>query len=140
MWSNIIGQEKVKDILKNIFLSGKISHAYIFYGDEGVGKDAAAVEFAKLLNCDDPVNGNEACDKCKSCIEIDSFRSSLIKFVTALPSGKNESDDDKSPLEKLDKEDFAILSGGNGCKNQMTSIIKFPFLKPTTSGSPVFVR
>ncbi len=108
MWSNITGQERVKEILKNIFQSGKVSHAYIFYGTEGVGKDSAAVEFAKLLNCDDPVNGNEACDKCKNCTEISSFRSPLFKFITALPSGKNETDEDNSPLEKLEKEDFEI--------------------------------
>ncbi len=106
MWSNIIGQGRVKEILKNVFQSGKVPHALIFYGMEGVGKDAAAVEFAKLLNCDDPVNGNEACDKCKSCIEIDSFRSSLVKFIIALPTGKNETDEDSSPLEKLEKEDY----------------------------------
>lgn len=106
MWNNISGQEKVKDILRNVYQSGKISHAYIFYGNEGIGKDAAAVEFAKLLNCDEPINGNEACDKCKNCIEIGSFKSSLFKFTAALPSGKNESDEDKSPLEKLEKEDY----------------------------------
>src|SRR6187399_1918098 len=106
MWSNIIGQERVKDILKNIYSGGKISHAYIFYGNKGTGKDAAAIEFAKLLNCDDPVNGNEACDKCKSCVEISSLRSPVFKYIVALPSGKNESDEDTSPLEKLEKEDF----------------------------------
>lgn len=106
MWSNIIGQERSVEILKNIFLSGKVSHSYIFYGNEGTGKDATAIEFAKLLNCDSPVNGNEACDKCKCCVEIDSFKSSLFKFVVALPTGKSESDDDNNPLEKLEKEDF----------------------------------
>jgi DNA polymerase III subunit delta' len=107
MWKNITGQVRVKEILKNIFRSEKISHAYIFYGNDGVGKDAAAVEFAKLLNCENPADGTEACDKCRSCIEIDSFKSPLVKFITALPSGKNESDDDSNPLEKLEKEDFA---------------------------------
>ncbi len=106
MWENIIGQDRVKEILKNIFIRGKISHSYIFYGNEGVGKDAAAVEFAKLLNCDEPVNGNEACDKCKNCIEINSFRSPLFKYIIALPTGKNETDEDTSPLEKLEKEDY----------------------------------
>lgn len=106
MWSNVIAQERVKNILKNIFRNKKISHAYIFYGDEGTGKDAAAVEFAKLINCDNPVNGTDACDKCKSCIEIDLFKSSLFKFITALPSGKNETDEDTNPLERLEKEDF----------------------------------
>jgi DNA polymerase-3 subunit delta' len=108
MWDKIKDQEKAKSVLKNIFRIGKVSHAYIFYGPEGTGKDAAAVEFAKLLNCNDPVNGEEACDKCKNCIEIDSFRSSLMKFTTALPTGKSSADDDSNPLEKLDKEDFAI--------------------------------
>lgn len=109
MWDkNIIGQERVKDILKNIFRNGKISHSYIFYGIEGAGKDAVAIEFAKLLNCDSPLNGNEACDICKSCIETDSFRFPLFKFITALPTGKSESDEDTNPLEKLENEDFEI--------------------------------
>lgn len=108
MWSNIVGQERVKEILKNVFQSGKIPHALIFYGSEGIGKDAAAVEFARLLNCDDPVNGYEACGKCKNCIEINSFKSSLVKFIIALPTGKNESDEDTNPLEKLDKDDFPV--------------------------------
>ncbi len=106
MWANVIGQEKAKDLLKNIYACGKISHAYIFYGNEGVGKDAAAIEFAKLLNCDFPVDGSEACDNCKSCREINSLKSQLFKYIIALPSGKNESDEDTGPLEKLDKEDF----------------------------------
>jgi len=112
MWTNIIGQERAKEILRNIFSSERISHAYIFYGNEGVGKDAAAVEFAKLLNCDNRINKTEACDKCKSCLEIDSFKSPLFKFITALPSGKNETEEDTNPLEKLEKEDFTnYLSG-----------------------------
>ncbi|MEP7147063.1 MAG: hypothetical protein ABI792_08635 [bacterium] len=106
MWSNIIGQDRVKEILKNIYLRGRISHAYIFYGNKGTGKDAAAIEFAKLLNCDEPLNGFEACDKCRSCREIKSLRSPVFKYITALPSGKNDSDEDTNPLEKLDKEDF----------------------------------
>lgn len=106
MWDNIIDQEKAKTVMKNIFRSGKVSHAYIFYGASGTGKDAAAVEFAKLLNCNDPVNGDEACDKCKNCVDINSFRSSFMKFITALPTGKSSTDDDSNPLEKLEKEDF----------------------------------
>lgn len=106
MWSDLIDQNRVKKILQNIFASGKISHAYIFYGSEGTGKDASAIEFAKLLNCDNPVNGIEACGKCRHCIDIGTLRSPLARFVIALPSGKGESDDDKNPLEKLEKEDF----------------------------------
>jgi len=107
MWTNIIGQGRAKEILRNIFSSERISHAYIFYGNEGVGKDAVAIEFAKLLNCDNRINKTEACDKCKSCLEINSFKSPIFKFITALPSGKNETDEETNPLEKLEKEDYA---------------------------------
>lgn len=108
MWTNIIGQNRVKEIFSNFYKSGKISHAYILYGNEGTGKDAAAVEFAKLLNCDNRISDSEACDVCKSCIEIDSLKSPMLRFITALPTGKSDSDDDSNPLEKLDKEDFQI--------------------------------
>lgn len=116
MWKNVKGQDRVKEILKKIYQSNKISHSYIFYGNEGIGKDAAAVEFAKLLNCDNPLEGAEACDVCKNCIGINSFRSPLFKFVVALPAGKNESDEDFNPLEKLEKEDFANYLNEIECK------------------------
>lgn len=116
MYKNIKGQERVIENLKRIFHSGKIPHSFIFYGSDGVGKDAAAIEFAKLLNCDNPVNGNEACDSCKNCLEIDSFRSVLVKYIIALPSGKSESDDDSNPLEKLDKEDYLNYLNELDCK------------------------
>ena len=49
-WSNVIGQDRVKQILINAILNEKVAHAYLFYGPEGVGKDAMAIEFAKALN------------------------------------------------------------------------------------------
>lgn len=116
MWKNVKGQERVVENLKRIFQSGKVPHSFIFYGNEGVGKDAAAIEFAKLLNCDNPVNEIEACGNCKSCTEIDAFRSALVKFIIALPSGKNESDEDSNPLEKLDKEDYLNYLNEIECK------------------------
>jgi DNA polymerase-3 subunit delta' len=106
MWNKITGQHRVKNILKNIISGGKHSHAYIFEGKEGTGKDAVAIEFAKILNCNEPVNGIEACDKCKNCIEISGLRSPLLNFIFALPAGKNESENDRNPLEKLSKDDY----------------------------------
>lgn len=104
MWNNIIGQERVKEILKSILSGGRISHAYIFYGKSGVGKDAAAIEVAKYLNCENPDIEKGACDVCKNCKDIQSLKSMLLKFITALPSGKD--DDDISVLESLEKADY----------------------------------
>ncbi len=105
MWNNIIGQNDVVDKLKSIFLSNKTGHAYLFEGSDGVGKDAAAIEFAKLLNCTDLVNGNEACDKCESCRKISEFRSEYFKLICALPAPKSD-DSDSDPVEKLAPSDF----------------------------------
>jgi DNA polymerase-3 subunit delta' len=109
MWSNIIGQDRVKKILKNIYSSGRISHAYIFYGKEGIGKDAAAVEFAKLLNCENKIDGIEACDTCQSCRQISTLNSTTFKFITSLPAGKKETSEDDNPVNTLRDDDYEIF-------------------------------
>lgn len=109
MWSNIIGQERVKKILKNIYSSNKISHSYIFYGKEGTGKDAVAVEFAKLINCENKIDGTEACDKCPSCRQISTLNSTTFKFITALPAGKKETSEEDNPVNTLKDDDYEIF-------------------------------
>lgn len=105
MWHNIIGQEAAVSKLKSIFTGGKIGHAFLFEGTEGVGKDAAAIEFAKLLNCTDLINMNEACDKCANCRKITEFRSEYFKLICALPAGKSD-ELYSDPVEKLSAADF----------------------------------
>jgi DNA polymerase-3 subunit delta' len=107
MWINVIGQQRAKSILSNSFERKRIAHAYLFHGQEGVGKDAAAVEFAMLINCESPVDGKEACGECRSCKDMNALKPPLIRFITALPTGKSESDD-KDPLVTLDEEDAQI--------------------------------
>lgn len=105
MWNNITGQNEVKEKLSAVFGAGKTGHAYLFEGIDGVGKDAAAIEFAKLLNCTDVQPGNNACDKCDDCIKITRFRSDYFKLVCALPSAKSD-ESDSDPVEKLAAADF----------------------------------
>lgn len=105
MWTNIIGQQRAIEKLKTAFSNGTVAHAYLFHGNEGTGKDAAANEFAKLLNCLNPVNGNEACDKCENCVKISGFRSEYFKLICAMPAGKSEQTD-SDPIEKLPAADF----------------------------------
>lgn len=107
MWNKILGQNRVKEKLKTLFRNNKLAHAYVFHGNEGVGKDAVAIELAKLVNCENPVNGDEACDKCENCMKISSFRSEYFHFICALPSGKSEQTD-TDPIEKLTSADFEI--------------------------------
>ncbi|MBR6688634.1 MAG: DNA polymerase III subunit delta' [Clostridia bacterium] len=51
MFEKIIGHNESKKILENDIVNGKVSHAYLFSGIEGIGKRELALEFAKeLLN------------------------------------------------------------------------------------------
>ena len=73
MFENILGQQKIKAILSGQIKSGKIPHAYIFMGQNGVGKKSTAAEFAKILNCttnDFTKTDTGACGKCLNCEKI----------------------------------------------------------------------
>lgn len=99
-WQSVIGQERVKKILQISFTTNKISHAYLFHGPEGTGKDAAAFAFAKLLNCELPDNGI-TCEKCSNCRRISLLQHPNLKFIIPMPVGKNEKEGD-DPFKNLD--------------------------------------
>jgi DNA polymerase-3 subunit delta' len=72
-------QQKIKNRLINSINNDRLSHAYIFYGPEGVGKEYIALEFAKAINCVD--NKNRPCNNCSSCLKINQFNHPDIKFI-----------------------------------------------------------
>tara|TARA_B100000959_G_scaffold188030_1_gene196621 strand:+ start:3055 stop:4044 length:990 start_codon:yes stop_codon:yes gene_type:complete len=66
----IIGQERPVRILQSSLKKGDVSHAYLFYGPEGIGKRLTALNFAKALNClslDD-----DSCGECIHCKKFDN--------------------------------------------------------------------
>lgn len=60
-------------LLQRAFALGKVPHAYIFAGLEGVGKFKTACEWAKLLLCKEPIAENNFADACTSCRSCRSF-------------------------------------------------------------------
>jgi len=71
-FTEIYGQKRAITLLKAGFKAGRNSHAYLFYGPQGVGKFKTALVFAQLLNCDCPQEEAEPCDICSSCKKIAS--------------------------------------------------------------------
>lgn len=112
MWSNVIGQHRVKEILQRAILSNRVAHAYCLWGNEGIGKDAMALEFARVVNCFSPKRSEgsiEACGECKSCVQASHLQHPNITMVFSLPAGKSSSSDDDSPLLRLSDEQIAII-------------------------------
>lgn len=66
---DLINQDHAVMLLRRAVRSGRVSHAYLFAGPTGVGRYAAAVAFAQLLNCERP-SGDDACGGCRSCRRI----------------------------------------------------------------------
>lgn len=75
----IIGHKKQWQFLKKSAELGKISHAYLFFGQERLGKKTLAFEFAKLLNCQNPDFSKRPCQKCSSCEAIQKSLSQNIE-------------------------------------------------------------
>lgn len=80
----IIGhQENINTLLKAVQF-GKVAHAYLFVGTDGVGKNTTAQAFAKSLLCEQPLAG-QSCNHCKSCRQFSS--DNHPDFYTVVPSG-----------------------------------------------------
>ena len=102
VWSRVIGQRRVKEALLAARRSGRLPHAYLFYGGEGVGKDAAALELARVIRCER--GGDEACGECSSCVRMATMQHPDVRLIIPLPRGSGEKDDDE-PMAKLSEGD-----------------------------------
>jgi DNA polymerase III subunit gamma/tau len=91
-FSEIIGQENVKQTLENAIKADNLSHAYLFCGPRGTGKTSTARIFAKSIFCQNRKPGSfEPCNKCEFCTEIieDNFID-LIELDAASNRGIQE--------------------------------------------------
>ncbi|BBF44634.1 DNA polymerase III delta prime subunit [Lachnospiraceae bacterium KM106-2] len=79
-FKEIIGHESIIDHLQNAIRQDKVSHAYIFNGESGMGKHLVAKVFAKVLQCE--AKGINPCNVCKSCMQVDSENQPDIIEVT----------------------------------------------------------
>jgi len=100
---NIPGQQKVKLTLNNFLQTEKIPHALLFSGMEGVGKDNAAIQFAKTIIKKTNLSGSEKINKA-----IEQLQEPYVKLIIPLPRGKNETGS-SSPTEKLTQDDIELI-------------------------------
>lgn len=78
-FQDIYGQEIPIAILRNSLRRGRVPHAYLFHGMDGVGKRTTARVLAKALNCRERTD--DSCDHCPSCLKIDHGNHPDIVFM-----------------------------------------------------------
>lgn len=65
----LVGQEAAVEALRRAIASGRLPHALLLYGPEGVGKATCAGVLARALNC--AASGYvDACGRCVSCRKV----------------------------------------------------------------------
>ena len=65
----VYGHTWVQQMLQDVVLSGRTSHAYLFVGPDQIGKTTLAKAFAQAITCESPVAGDGlgACGQCRAC-------------------------------------------------------------------------
>ena len=71
-FKDIIGQDEVVALLRAAVAEGRIPHAQLICGGEGVGKLVLTIAYARYLCCTHR-NSEDACGECPSCKKFDKL-------------------------------------------------------------------
>lgn len=77
---DVIGQEEAKQRLIREAKEGKIAHARLFCGPEGIGKLPLAIAYARYLSCQNP-GEDDACGHCPNCMKYNKLAHPDLHFV-----------------------------------------------------------
>lgn len=103
IFEEVIGHEEPRRALARLLASGKIPHALLFHGPEGVGKRLVADLFAASLLCEAPRRpSGEACGQCLSCRKVAHGNHPDLLVVTRLPKKEKAADADGGDAEDDD--------------------------------------
>lgn len=89
-FQDIVGQDQIKEHLKNCIKTGKVSHAYVINGEQFAGKEFIAKIFAMALQCEE--RGKEGgaevpCQKCHACKQaLSDNQPDIIKVTHEKPN------------------------------------------------------
>ena len=86
MWS-VVGHNRVVAALARSLESGRISHAYLFAGPEGVGKGTLALNLAAALNC---IGEEKPCGSCAQCRRAVGGKHADVQVIGVLSEAEGQ--------------------------------------------------
>ncbi|MDE7161751.1 MAG: hypothetical protein K2N65_03215 [Anaeroplasmataceae bacterium] len=124
----ISNQQHIYEVLKQNKINDRLSHAYLFYGDEGVGKKEMAYALACLFYCE-----HEGCLECETCKNILEGQHLNVSYIGVLESKKLISKEQITDLQEefsktslLDGPRIYIVDGiDTASASAQNSLLKF---------------
>jgi DNA polymerase III delta prime subunit len=83
-FDEVVGQDRVKEILSASIRKGRIPHAYLFTGPEGAGMEAMALALGRSLICSEKRDGG--CMTCQNCRRFEALEHPAVKMVMPVPA------------------------------------------------------
>src|SRR5262245_30851581 len=68
LFERVLGQSKAKELLAQAIASGRLPHALLLVGPEGIGKRLLALELARHLLCFE----SRGCGSCAGCAQVEA--------------------------------------------------------------------
>ncbi len=120
--NEIFCQDKVIEALQHAYAAGRMAHAYLFAGDDGVGKQTTARAWAKMLLCENRQTVQkdprfiDSCGTCHACQTFESgghpdFRPIYKELVRFTEKGKNKTTPVDMPIDVI--REFLIEKAAN---------------------------
>ncbi|MDF1553320.1 MAG: DNA polymerase III subunit delta' [Deferrisomatales bacterium] len=111
-FSEVSGHQRPLRVLQRVLASGRVPHAQLFWGPEGVGKELVARALARVLLCADPGarDRGEGCGRCGPCAKCDGGSHPDLHLVVAQKASISVDD-----VRRL-QETLAYQAFERGCK------------------------
>lgn len=90
LFKEVIGQQEVKQNLLQSVHAGRVPHAQLYHGREGVGKLPMAIAYARFLHCTDRKE-DDACGVCPACIKMGKLVHPDHHFIFPIINKKEKS-------------------------------------------------
>ena len=115
IFPDVLGHGRALAVLERLLASGRLPHAFLFHGPEGVGKGLVARLFAGALVCTSPGADGAGCRTCAACRRAEHGNHPDVLVVTRLPkkdrgagSELDEGDEDGEKADEL--KSFIVVS------------------------------
>ncbi len=97
LFKEIVGQQEVKNRLRNMVVENRVPHALMLFGPPGTGKRSLALAMAQYLACG-MRQEHDSCGVCPSCVKFSKIVHPDLHFVVPVMTTQKVSKDPTTEL------------------------------------------